>query len=541
MRPALIARRRGLKKFLSGFPSLVSPTIFGIGDSITQFGNNYVPIAASAAYARDSAGIITGATNAGNQLYGTRKTALTNMTDTSFEVIARNNYTAGSTLGSTAGGANAVAIYSANTTATSTTANASNAAVIDMERFNWKGFITNLIARFKGGVEFGGQVGHGGANAPFTSQITYAATQGANLFSYMGGTNNAKSGQNAATVFAAIKADLDQIMALNSGAGVPTLVQAIIPLGSANAGYAATNINVIGDPNSPALGFTGGTITTSANYLAKQYCLANPTKLLFVDTFTPLCDATTPSAPALKAAMTADGTHPLTNGAIAMGDAGYAAVSPYLTAPAIVARASTDAGTVVNGHTRLVARGPWVTTTGGNGTTGWSGTSPPGWTCGRTGGSGTIATAIVDPGDGLGLQLSAVCTGIAANDQIYIWPWGNNGITLATLGISATDNAEYCLAVEVSWSGAVASGIGGIALQMLSNSSGLYGQATNENTKELAGVLPDTMSARVLRTGWFQASNSSLTTLIMQLVLSFNAATGSAFTLTVRDVTLIKR
>lgn len=309
---------------------------------------------------------------------------MTNLGDTSFEVVARNNYTAaGSTLGATAGSSTGVAIYSVNVTPASTTANASNALAIDMEQFEWKGFMTNLIARFKGGLDFVGQVGHGGIVAPSPAQISYGATTGANLFCYMGGTNNAKVGQTAAQTYAAIKADLDQIMALNSGSGVPTLVQAILPLGSANSGYAATNINVIGDPNSPALGFTGGTVTTSANYLVKAYCAANPSKLLFVDTFTPLCDATTPSAPMMKAAMTGDGTHPLANGGLAMGDAGYTAAAPYITAPAIVARASTDAGTTVNGHTRLVARGPWVTTTGGNGTSGWSGTLPR---AGRAGG-----------------------------------------------------------------------------------------------------------------------------------------------------------
>lgn len=132
-------------------------------------------------------------------------------------------------------------------------------------------------------------------------------------------------------------------------------------------------------------------------------------------------------------------------------------------------------------------------------------------------------------------------TAVAANDQVYIWPWSNNGVTLATLGVSATDNAEYCLACEVSWSGGNASGIGGISLQMQSNGSGAYGSVQNQNFKEAAGVLPDTMSARVLRTGWFQASNSSLTTLVPQILLSFNAVTGSGLTLTIRDVTLIKR
>lgn len=522
------------------FPSLTSPKIFGIGDSITQFGNFNK---GASNQSRAATGIITGTVTANGAL-GTPNVGLVNMSDTSFEVIARNNSNSTSTLGATAGTANAVAIYTSNTTVASATALA-NAALIHMERFTWRGFITNLISKFNGGLEFIGQLGHGGLLAPLTSQITYAATVGADLFTYMGGTNNAKAGgATAAGVFAAIKTDLDQIRALNGGLGVPTLVQAIPPLGNgAIASWASANINIIGDPNSPALGFTGGTNTTSANYLLKQECLAHPTVFLFVDTFTPMCDASVPSAPQLYSTMTSDLTHPLTNAMMLAGAAGYAAASPYITAPIIVARASTDVGTTVNGHPRVAARGPWVSTTGGNFTTGGSGTLPPGWTAGRFGTTtGTIVCSIVDPGDGFGLQVQGVVTSAAAGDGGIIYPYGSSGSSLATMGItSATDNAEYCFAAEVSWSGGNAYGLSLLQLQALSNSSGTYAQASvgENNTAENAGVWPDS-GTMIFRTGWIQASNSLLTS--VALTLNINSLTNvGSMTVKIRQVTVLKR
>src|SRR6202007_93256 len=148
------------------------------------------------------------------------------------------------------------------------------------------------------------------------------------------------------------------------------------------------------------------------------------------------------------------------------------------------------------------------------------------------GSTSTGVSSIVDPGDGLGIQCSVAFTGVGTNDQMAIWPWSSSGVTLATLGVSNTDNAEYCIAAEISWSGATAGALQGVQLLVTSNGSGLYADADFGDLQypETTGTFPDTMSARILRTGWFQASNTNFTAIVPQLIVAFNAATGNPFT-----------
>jgi len=512
----------------ASFPLLTSPKVVTIGDSITQYNNMWFAVTAGTGnISRASTGIITAPTGgAGNNLLGTPDTILVNTSDSSFEVLAQNNYLATSTLGATAGGSTNAVLYSSNTTVA--TANAlTNCAAVCQDRFNWRGIFANLQGYFKGGLQFLLNNGHGGALAPFSSttsgSISYALSLSPDLVLYMGGTNNVKGSQNATTTYNNILTDLNIIMAAN----VPCVVFGIIPLGAGNS----TALNAV---------------IQTVNSSLQSLCAANPTKLLYVDSFTPLYNSATQL---MYAAFTTDGTHPVQIASNLVAQAAYSAMSPFITAPTIMARASTDAGTTINGHTRTVARGPW---SGGStinfGTapftnSGGSGTLPAGWSAGRAAGSGTVACSVVDPGDGLGFQVQAVCTAGAANDQVLIWPWGSAGTNAATLGASSNvDGTWYCISCEIAYSGLQAAGVGIITLQMNAPASPTYGTVTcGEGQNEAIGGFTDSLSSFNLTTGWFQMSNSNISAIVPSILVKFTSITGVAFTLKVRDVTILKR
>lgn len=496
------------------FPTLTAMRMILIGDSISQNGNRSAQPVGAATYTRDAAGIITGGAT-GNGLVGTPMVYLFGQSDPTFEVVARNAFLTTSTLGSVGGGANGVAIYGPNLGAGTSTVG-TNPSITDFGRLTHRASYSELQSRFKGGIEMLANLGRGGNVAPFTGEIGLISQfPTATFIQYQGGTNNAKALQNAATIFANVKTDLDAIRAT----GLPCMVKAIPPLGSASGGYISINAQI-----------------NLANGLIAAECAAHPTQLIYSDNWTPLYDTVNQC---MFTNLTIDGTHNNIAGSVLCGDADYTTLNSHVSVATTLSSSAADTGRSINGHTCLIAKGPWVGTTQASGHAGGSGTVPTGWEAGSSTANGTVVSSVFDPGDGLGWKVQNLCTATATGGKCAIWPWGAGGVTPATLGISKNDNAEYAFECELDWTGANASGVGLIALGM--NCNGSFGNVTSGESLEAAGIVPDVMTSRVLRTGWLQMSDTGITVMIPNITLSFNAVTGSPLALNVRRVSILKR
>lgn len=497
--------------------ALVGPVIGLIGDSITAYGNYQQAVPAATTFTR-SGGAITATIS--NILYGYPEVYLQDMNDPTYEVMGRNTYASGAVAIATSSGA--------SDTSTGTTT-----GITHWGRFTPRGIWSSLFSLFKGGIEFGGNYGHPGGNAsamsgPTSSQVAYALSRTPQLCIVMAGVNDAKlGGATGLSVYTSVKAIIDQLTA----AGVPVVVCAITPLGT---GYTAITENIIGDPNS-------STITTSANVRLKAYCAANQSLMVFADTFTDLCDKSGGTGNwVLYASMTPDQIHPRTNAAMLMAARVQTAMSTFVTAPTLLPTTSTDTGSV-NGHSRFLLRGPWVTTTGGTFSAGCTGSLPPAWTANRAAGSAcTSVSSIVDPGDSKGMKVQVVCTPTAANDALATNIYAS--ATLSSLGLAIGD--EIALGVEIDWSNAVASGLGAVNVILQSNTSGLYGYASTgelPTAPEPAGNLPDTMTGRIMMTGWIKITSASFTALSGTVNAVFASAPGPAATISIRRATIFKR
>jgi hypothetical protein len=546
------------------FPSFVNP-IYGLsGDSHTLFTNLYAALGVGVTYTRDATtGVQTGATGSNNNLFGTPRVYPIWMSDQSFEVAARANNDTGSNFGSPAGTTSTAAMFPlvlppvrGGTALTQT-----NAAIINWERFSDKGIFTHLKGLFKGALEYGGNLGHGGA---LTSQMrpwnTYAKTLGWNICQFLGGTNDVKpaSGLTPNQAFALVKAEVDFLTGMDgSGNGMAVILLSVFPLGVSNAGATTTNPQIIGSPTDATLysGVTqqGATYTNQycLNYQLKQYAAANPSKVLFVDTFTPLYDTVNK---VLYASMTGDDTHISGKGPPLCAAAAYATLSPYISGGSILPTSAADQGTVVNGHTRLAARGPWVGTVGGTFATGASadgapasgtGGLPPGWVGSRLAGTGSMLCSVFDPGDGQGFKVRLIPNAATAADIFIAYPYGTSGVNFTTLGISGSDNAEYAFGCEIDWTGATAGGLGLIQVLAQSSGSGTHGTVTcGEETQTAAAPMADSGTAIVRYTGWMQlagATTPGITAFNPQVVLKFNTASTTPPVITVRKFLILKK
>jgi hypothetical protein len=584
----------------SGFPTLVNPPVLVIGDSMAAKDNYALGIGA-ATLTRDGVtnlGRITAPiTNSGaNAIWGTPRMSIVNTTDTSFEVIGRNNFndstTTGISIHTKAADTFASRVPAGNpSTAATTTQAISNGFLINLERFQHIGVLPHTNALMGGSIDTLGNLGHPGAlvgdgagnlSAQAASELAYAkalcAAAGVTVFiPWRIGINDIKPGGTANNTFASSKKMLDGLTGLDGQGGTAVVgIRSCSSVGSTVSGYAVMNEQVIGKcatsgaPSTLAPDATlyGGNHTY--NYQLWAYALANPSKFLFYDctsqsyNFAAQCTYDTAHPDGAGNGYTGDGTHYRTVSCMLQGASEAAALSPYISFPLVVPRSAADA-TTPGGRTRMVNRGPWGNTgaaapvtsgflTGGSASAilpkGGVAGQPPGWVCGKGLGSGTIAVSVYDPGDGLGFWVNGECKAVAANDTLVFYPWGASGASLATFGIaSSTDQSEYQFVFETRWDNATAAGLVAVRAVMQTNSSGLYGYTTNgEGADDGIGML-DTSPAgnRMISTGWIQMSDpftgaiQKLTSLTPIITVVMGATLNVAANVGIRCVGINKR
>jgi hypothetical protein len=559
-------------------PTLVNATWIEFGDSIAAHGNYNVGTGSATQTRAVTTGRIT-ASLSNSALFGCPRVAIVNMTDTTFEVIGRNFYndsgatTTGISIHTTSGDGATGVPAGASTVAATTTQSLSTGTIIDFERFSHRGHYTNINALLGGGIDLLANLGHPAATAAqMLAELAYAKSLSPQVVRLQAGTNDAKGGITPNAIFANVKVLVDGLTGLDGNGGTAfVIVCAIMPLGHVNTGYATTNPQIIGFPTDSAL-YSGttqglGTVYTNsncANYQLAQYCAANPTKMIFIDCFTDSYDSVNKSfydsvfpAPS-GAAMTGDGTHPLTNSILLQSTRIYNGINSFISCDKITPASSSDA-TTPNGHTRFKNIGPWVTTTVTTGffTNGSVSTllpkggvagQPSGWACGQNGATaGTMKLSVYDPGDGKGCFVNGECTATSANAVLCFFPLGNSGYaingTVNSDGVSNVNGVEIAFVFEVRWDGAVAAGLGLVRAALSTNTSGIYGFATSGELTEIdvVNVLPDTMSGRILRTGWCIMNNASITALLPQIFVHLTSVTGVTCNVSVRAVGFIKK
>ena len=541
------------------FPTLVNPYTLSVGDSMAQK-ENFALATGTATLTRDGTtnlGRITAPiTNSGaNSQWGTPRVAIVNMTDTSFEVLGRNNFqdstTTAVSIHTKVADTFASRLPAANSTTAATTTQAiANGFIINQERFSHIGVLTHTNALMGGGIDIGANLGHPGVmatGAGATSEVAYAkalclAAGGTPLIFYRLGINDVKGNVTPNNIFAAIKTQLDSLTGMDGGGGnAVVVVRSVSSLGSTVAAiggltYAQVNETVIGKcatsaaPTTLAPDAVSYTIQTvlqhTLNYQIWAYCQANLSKLLFVDctsqnyNFTAQCTYDTANPDAGGNGSTGDGTHYRTVACMRQASNEVSMISPYVSYSLVVPRSAADA-TTPGGRTRMANRGPWTTATvttgfltGGSASTllpkGGVAGQPSGWVCGRSTGTGTVAVSVYDPGDALGDWVNLEVAAVTAGDTVQCYPWTSSGVSLATLGIgSSIDGSEYQFVFETRWDNATASGLAAVRATMQTNGSGVYGYTTNgENGDDGLGML-DTSPAgnRKIATGWIQMSD----------------------------------
>jgi hypothetical protein len=583
----------------AGFPVLSNPPFLVVGDSMAQKENFALAIGGST-LTRDGLthlGRITAPiTNSGsNSLWGTPRISIVNTTDTSFEVIGRNNFQDSTTTGISIHTLAADTYASrpltiAPSTGASTGQAIGNGDLINLERFTHRGVTPHTNALMGGSIDILGNLGHPGAlvgdgagnlSAQAASELAYAkaicATQTNPVVIWRMGINDIKPGGTADNTFASAKKFLDGLTGLDGlGGSAVVVIRSCSSVGSAVTNYATLNEQVIGKcSTSNVAGLSVDATLYSGhhtyNYQLWAYAVANPNKFLFVDCTSQsydfvnhsTYDATFPDASGHT--HTGDGTHYETVSCMLQGYREAAALNAAgVTVPVVVPRSAADA-TTPGGRTRMANRGPWgntgtstpITTgflAGGSASTllpkGGVGGQPPGWVCGRTAGSGTMAVSVYDPLDGLGFWVNAECKAGAANDALLIYPWGSSGASLATYGISSsTDESEYQFVFELQWDNATAAGLLGIRATFQTNGSGLYGYTTNGESLDDGIGFPDTspVGNRKIATGWIQMSDpftggvQKLTSLTPFITVQMGTILGVAANVGVRCVGVNKR
>jgi hypothetical protein len=597
MRPALFARSRVAKKISTAvFPTLVNPYTLVLGDSMAAKERFFLAIN-SATLTRDGVvnlGRITAPiTNSGsNAFWGTPRVAIVNTTDTSFEVVGRNNFqdstTTALSIHTKVADAYASRVPASNPTSAATTNQAiSNGDILNLERISHLGVTPHLNSLMGGGMDVDANLGHPGVLATgtgATAMVAYAKTMclaagGTPLIFIRLGINDVKSNVTPNTIWAAYKVLLDSLTGLDGqGGNAVCVVRSVSSLGSvtANIGgltYAQVNETVIGKCSTSNAGALSvdATLNTlqsvsqhTLNYQIWAYCNANPSKFLFVDdtsqsydfTNHSTYDPTFPDTNGIGHMSAGDGTHYRVIGCRLQGAREYVALSPYVSYPAVVPRSSGDS-TTPGGRTRVNNRGPWSSTavvtsgfsTGGSASTllpkGGTAGQPTGWTCGRSLGSGTIKLSVYDPGDGLGYVANAECTAVAANDSFNIWPFSSSGQAISNFGIDGStftnvDQNEYQFVFEVTWDGGTAAGLANIQATFQTNSSGLYGFTTNGESNDDGIGFPDS-GTKTMATGWIQMSNASLTVLNAIITIRMGSITGVSCNVGVRCVGVLRR
>ena len=401
------------------------------------------------------------------------------------------------------------------TGADGTTTGTANTGLTQQNRFARRGAWAWTQAAKNGGLKFIAAFGQGGDMAEnMSGAVTQALALNPDAIILGAGINNVFAGsQSAATAWANIQARIDQI---NAGGKVAVCVS-ITPPATGYASWSAAKM----------------TAAQTVNASMQAYCAASPSNRIYVDAWTPLYDSGSNGAYSWA---TYDTLHWTTAAAKLVGEAVATAIAANTaTAPTLLPVSSSDTGTV-NGATRFILRGPWVTTGGGALGAGMTGSAPVGTAWTRTG-TGSGVCSIVDPGDSKGIQAQCVFTPAAANDEAVYYPWTNSPPTLATLGLTSADT--IAVAIEVEWSGAQAANLARIDLAVQSQTSGLYGIATDGGDIEsVAARYPDSGS-KVFYTGPVKL-NASWTNVNTLLAARFIGSSASALTLKVRRVCLFK-
>lgn len=474
-----------------------------VGDSLTQYGNLYLNL--NTIVLTRTSNVVT-FTKAGHGIFGTGTPVyLLNTTDSSFEGMYLATYV----------DANNLSLSGGPTGADGTTTGTANTGLTQQNRFARRGAWAWAQASKSGGLKFLGAYGQGGDMAEnMSGATTQALALNPDAIILGAGINNVFAGsQSAATAWANIQARIDQI---NAGGKVAVCVS-ITPPTTAYASWSAAKM----------------TAAQTVNASIQAYCAASPSNRIYVDAWTPLYDSGSNGAYSWA---TYDTLHWTTAAAKLVGEAVASAIAANTSAaPALLPVSASDTGTV-NGAARFILRGPWVNTGGGLLGGGMTGSAPAGTAWTRTS-TGTGVCSIVDPGDGKGFQAQCVFTPGAANEDLAYWPWTNSAPTLATLGLTSSDT--IALAVEVEWSGAQSANLGRIELFIASQTSGLFGIASDGNDLESSAVRYPDSGTKVFYTGPVKL-NASWTNVTAKVELRFVAASASALTLKVRCVCLFK-
>lgn len=484
-----------------GLPSKIADPKFAlVGDSLTMFnslsiGMNGVTVT------RDTNGLLTVAKTT-HQVLGSQPVYLANMNDPSYEVLGYSNYI----------DANNFTIQS-NVTGLpgSTTGQALGVGSI-INRITPSGIWMWLQSKMTGGGRLIGNYGQGGDRLDeMTGAIAKVAASTADMVIINGGINDLNQSATAATIIARMQTHVNTLIA----AGKKVCIIGITPLGSA---WPATDAK------------KQTTIAANAGFAA--IAAADPTRITYADSYTPLAD------PAYQGGgldgrsyswAVYDGIHWTQKAARLVAGAVHTAITNMITVGNVLPTTSVQLP-VVAGYTAIKQYGPWTNTGGGFNNTGSTGTVQPRLQVFP--GPNTTVNSLVDRGaDGYWQRLS-VTPGGSGGFNIYIQT--NAGETLASLGLTTSD--EVIAVAEVAMSNGDLSGFREIVLHLNAENE-VQGRSSTggSTTSGWTDSFQDVLVAGPLKL------TPSTTKVYMRVGMSFAGASANVCTVDIGRIVLYKK
>lgn len=316
----------------------------------------------------------------------------------------------------------------------------------------------------------------------------------------MAGLNDCVAGTAAATTFA----NLRSMYTLCVNAGIVPIALTVLPLATGHANFATAMPRIL-----------------QLNQLIKNHCAQSG--ILCVDAYTAIADSAAANGGALNNTLESDFVHPACYGARLVGAAVASALSGIPTAPKLTVSQADNFG-ADSSNWNLMDQAPWLTS-GGTAGAGVSGTVASGFTCQRTGGSGTAvasvnARTVANDGDTIGQNQTLVITSGGASDAWQIFP--------SSVRLRLVVGATYQFRCALRLNGIAGSNLQLIQTQMQLQSAGANVAQVralgNENSVALAANYVDGIyyitSPVFTVPSWF--SNSAAGFMIMQF--NFSAA-----------------
>lgn len=480
---------------------VANPTVCLVGDSETAFGVVQVTLN-GVTITRDVNGLLT-IPKTSHGVIGQPLGYLNNCNDPTYErmgVLDTSN-------------ANQLGLQTEVTNSAGTTTTTTNGAVNLQHKPNQRNYWAWLNALCGGGVRCLGNFGQGGDEPQdMSGAMTQAILRNPDLIIFEAGVNSIyANSRSIANTFAQMQALITQSVA----SGKRVVVLAVPPAFTSYGSWSTAR-----DANGLAV-----------NAMLAALCAANPDRLRYVDINTPLRD---PATQAAYSWVTTDGLHWHSRAVYVIAQAIYAAISDWFTFASPLPNTSGDTS-VVSRYSKVSNVGPWAATTGGSILTGFTGSAPPGFAWFRGGGTGTGVLSVISDPDG-SFWTQCVWTPGGSSDILQLYPQGTSAISLATLGVSATDTLAY--GAEVDISGAQASNLSGYQLSCGTN--GANGQSLwgNSPTSDVGASTPDAFRA-VWITGP-NLPNPAVTGFSPIIEWRFSAASASPVTIKVRRCGFLK-